>query len=223
MSTITSANETLSDVRSAPGTPTWEIARLFPNQGDWSEEAYLALDTNHLIEFTDGRLEFLPMPDLYHQVIVKWLFLQLHDFVETRRLGQAYFAPLRVRLGKGKYREPDVVFLRPERVKHARRPTEGADLVMEVVSEGTENRERDLVKKRADYARAGIAEYWIIDPERQRVTVLTLDGNDYRVHGEFGRGDTATSLLLPEFTVPVEEAFAAAEAVEDADDDATDN
>jgi hypothetical protein len=44
------------------GEPTWEIAHLFPIQGDWTEAEYLALDTNHLIEFSDGHLEFLPMP-----------------------------------------------------------------------------------------------------------------------------------------------------------------
>src|SRR5712692_7578885 len=41
--------------------PTWEIAHLFPDQGTWTEGEYLALDTNHLIELSNGRLEVLPM------------------------------------------------------------------------------------------------------------------------------------------------------------------
>src|ERR1700730_17212480 len=56
------------------GEPTWDIARLFPAQGYWSESEYLALDTNHLIELTDGALDFLPMPTLFHQRIVAYLF-----------------------------------------------------------------------------------------------------------------------------------------------------
>jgi|TARA_B100001971_G_C18207240_1_gene548405 hypothetical protein len=44
------------------GEPTWDIAYLFPNQGYWSEDAYLDLKTNHLIELVDGKLEVLPMP-----------------------------------------------------------------------------------------------------------------------------------------------------------------
>lgn len=56
------------------GEPTWEIARLFPYQGEWSEEEYLALDTNHLIEFDHGSLEFLPMPDIGHQRVVAFLY-----------------------------------------------------------------------------------------------------------------------------------------------------
>ena len=106
-------------------------------------------------------------------------------------------------------REPDVVFMRKE---HASRIGEkywkGADLVMEVVSEGKKDRQRDLVKERREYARAGIPEYWIVDPLEQRITVLRLAGKHYAVHGEFGPGDTATSALLAGFTVDVGEAFA---------------
>ena len=53
---------------------TWEIARLFPAQGDWSEEEYLALDTNHFVEYSDGFLEFLPMPTIFHQLILQFLY-----------------------------------------------------------------------------------------------------------------------------------------------------
>ena len=45
--------------------PTWEIAQLFPAQGHWTEEEYLALDTNHLIEFSQGQLEVLPIAYLF--------------------------------------------------------------------------------------------------------------------------------------------------------------
>ena len=63
---------------SAPGSPTWEIAYLFPNQGTWTADEYLALDTNHLIEFSDGVLEVLPMPTEQHQLIVAGM-LQVHS------------------------------------------------------------------------------------------------------------------------------------------------
>jgi Uma2 family endonuclease len=58
--------------------PTWEIAHLFPPQGAWSEEGYLALPTNHLVEFSDGYIEVLPVPSQSHQWIV--LFLVLPGF-----------------------------------------------------------------------------------------------------------------------------------------------
>lgn len=80
---------------------------------------------------------------------------------------------------------------------------------MEIVSDGAENRKRDLETKRQEYAKARIAEYWIVDPQEQRVTVLTLDGQTYREHGVFSPGQQATSVLLPGFVVAVAAVFAA--------------
>ena len=124
---------------------TWEIAQLAPNggaglnlppdQGHWREEEYLALDTNRLIEYSHGRLEVLPMPTFSHQRLVAFLYRSLMGFIEVRGLGVVMFAPLRVQLWRGKFREPDIVFMATE---HADRLAEqywhGADLVMEVVS-----------------------------------------------------------------------------------------
>jgi Uma2 family endonuclease len=191
------------------GEPVWEIANLYPPQGYWTEQEYLALDTNHLIEFDHGFLEFLPMPPLSHQFIVRYLFLELHAFAVANSAGQTLFAPLWVRVEPEHYREPDIVFIRRERFRITKGPAEGADLVMEVVSEGPENRERDLVKKPEIYAAAGIAEYWIVDPEKHEITVLTLDGNAYREHGKFGSGTQAASVLLPGFSLSVDAVFAA--------------
>ena len=77
----------------------------------------------------------------------------------------------------------------------------GADLVVEVVS--PDDPDRDYITKRADYAEAAIPEYWIVDPQQSRITVLTLTGDTYTTHGEFHPGDTATSPLLPSFTADV--------------------
>ena len=50
------------------GTPTWEMAYLFPSQGARTENEHLALDTNWLLEFNDGCVEVLPMPTVSHVV-----------------------------------------------------------------------------------------------------------------------------------------------------------
>ncbi len=194
------------------GDPPWEIAYLFPPQGEWTEEDYLALETNRLIELSDGCLEVLPVATIFHQLIVKFLLVLLDRHVSAHAAGVVLPAPLPVRLWSGKFREPDIVYLRPHRIATPHGQPDGADLVVEVVSEGPENRERDLVTKRREYARAGVAEYWIVDPEQQRVAVLTLDGATYREHGNFGNGDRATSVLLPGFAVAVADVFAAGQA-----------
>lgn len=197
--------------RSKRGDPAWEIALLFPEQGNWSEAEYLALDTNHLVELSDGCLEFLPMPTRLHQLMTAFLHECLKKHVAAHAKGDVLFAALPVRLWPGKYREPDVMYFRPGRLSRRGDYPDGADLVMEVVSPGHESRERDLETKRAEYAQAGIPEYWIVDPEQKRITVLSLDGKTYRIHGEFTPGQQATSVLLPGFAVDVTAVFAQGE------------
>ena len=52
-----------SENKNRLGDPTWEVAYLFPSQGAWSVTDYLALETNHLVELSEGRLEVLAMPN----------------------------------------------------------------------------------------------------------------------------------------------------------------
>ena len=192
----------------SPLNPPGMIALLFPEQGAWSEEEYLALDSNRLVEFSGGSIEVLPMPTTSHQLMVTYLYRLLEAFVTANMLGTPLVAPLRVRLCPGKYREPDVVFLL---ARHAARMGElfwvGADLIMEVVSGAGKDRRRDLITKRREYARARIPEYWIVDPEEERIVVLRLVGKRYLEHGAFPRGTIATSHLLPGFTIDVTEAL----------------
>ena len=186
--------------------PTWEIAQLFPAQGHWSEEEYLALDTNHLIEYSHGQIEVLPMPTQSHQLLVIALFKFLDNFIRTRQLGTVLLAPMRVQLWQGKFREPDILFMRTEHEdRRSDQFWQGADLVMEVVS--PDDPRRDRVTKRREYAQTGIPEYWIVDPAQRSITVLTLDEQTYALHGEFDEGADATSVLLDGFNVSVRAVF----------------
>lgn len=188
--------------------PTWDVARLFPDQGAWSEEEYLALDTNHLIEFSQGILEVLPMPSQKHQLIVLYLYRLLLNFTAVRSLGTVLVAPMRVQLWPGKFREPDILFMQAEHeARRGEQFWQGADLVMEVVS--PDDRLRDTETKRREYAQAGIPEYWIVDPTEEQITVLALVDGIYVAHGEFGPGDWAGSRLLEGFVVEVTAVFAA--------------
>ncbi len=92
------------------GEPVWELAHIFPYQGTWTEDEYLSLDTGRLVEFSNGYLEFPPMPTMAQQDIVSYLYELLKAFIVTHQLGKVYFAPVPVRLGRGEYREPDVFF-----------------------------------------------------------------------------------------------------------------
>ncbi|MFL5731581.1 MAG: Uma2 family endonuclease [Chloroflexia bacterium] len=174
-------------------------------QGLWSEEQYLRLteQTNRLIELTDGVIEVLPRPTRKHQAILRFLFLLVSGLASVRG-GTVFFAPLRLQIRPGKFREPDLLLLLD--ANDPRNQNEywlGADLVMEIVS--PDSATRDTRVKRRDYAEAGISEYWIVDPVSNTITVLELQGNKYAEHGEFGPGERATSRLLPDFSVSVDE------------------
>ena len=96
-----------------PAPQDWRdiLVELLPAQGSWSEEEYLVL-TDHrrrFVEFTDGFLEVLPTPTDQLQSVLKFLFLAIFGFVEPR--GRVQFAPLRLRIRPGKYREPDLLLV----------------------------------------------------------------------------------------------------------------
>lgn len=177
---------------------------LAPLQGLWTEEQYLKLtdQSNHLIEFTDGVIEVLPMPTDSHQRMLGYLYRQLFTLIELLG-GIVRFAPLRVQVRPGKYREPDLLtVLQADDPRRQDGFWLGADLVMEIV--GADRPERDTEEKPLDYAAARIPEYWIVNPLDETITVLSLVGDAYTEHGVFRRGETASSALLAGFAVRVD-------------------
>ena len=177
------------------------LEQILPAQGSWTDEQYLLL-TDHTrlpVEFTDGFVELLPMPTDTHQLILKRLLMALDAFISPRG-GEVLFAPLRLRIRAGKYRDPDLLLLLSANdPRREDRCWLGADLVVEIVS--SDDKKRDTVEKPADYAEARIPEYWIVDPESETIVVLELKGDGYIEAGRFARGDQATSALLPGFSV----------------------
>lgn len=97
-------------------------------------------------------------------------------------------------------RYPDLVVLQPEHLNLTqRRLTITLDmppprLIVEVVSPGKTNRDRDYIHKRSQYAAIGVPEYWLVDPVAQTVMVLSLQGEEYQEIGVFGQSDAIASI-----------------------------
>jgi Uma2 family endonuclease len=186
--------------RQIDARPTWEIAELWPAQGDWSIHDLIALPTNRLVELSRGVLSILPHPSDTHQGLLAEVADQLKAAVGPR--GKAIVAPFPVRVGRRSVRMPDVVaLLDRDDARRGNRYWSGADIVVEIVSR--EDPDLDYYKKRRDYARAGIPEYWIVDPKRRLVRQFALDGERYRTVGTFRAGDLPASRVLDGWTFDV--------------------
>ena len=188
-----------------------EIGRMVLKTEGFSVEDYLSLNGNYFVEYVDGCLQVLPMPDALHQAIAFVVATLLVDYSKSDVDARTKLSPFKVWLNPRKYREPDVCFMKGENA--ARRTGgfwRGADLVVEVVSES--NRDHDYETKRVDYARAGIPEYWIIDPSQNILRLYKLVEKSYVLHGDFGIGTTAVSPSLSGLSIDVKRLFEQAAA-----------
>ena len=170
-------------------------------------EDYLNAPDDERYELLDGELVILPTPNIAHQVILGNLLCELFDFVKEKKMGEA-FMRVAVVLSDTNVVEPDITYVSASRVDIIGVDAiQGApDLLVEILS--TSDPERDTVRKRGIYARHGVGEYWIADPEALSIRVMTLEGNAYREAEEFGMGDVLTSSALEGLELEVGSVFA---------------
>lgn len=168
----------------------------------------LPYSETHRYELIEGELIMVPSPDTEHQDIVGNLFRALSAHVTKHRLGKVYVAPLDVVLGdEEEVVQPDILYISPERRGIiTREEIRGApDLVVEVLSPSTAQRDRTLKKK--VYARHGVQEYWIVDPQAQTVEVYEWRPKGFERIGLYGAEQTLTSRILPTLRIPLREIF----------------
>ena len=186
---------------------TIEILRLFPRQGKWTEADYFRLpESNKIIELSEGRLIISPSPTTQHQMILGSFFSTLRTYVTSNKLGMIVISPMDVRLRKGIIRQPDIIFMSNEHLDRISNKRWGIpDLAIEVSSPGTKKEDRK--DKYTEYEKAGIKEYWIIDPEAQTVEVLAMVNGRYELVQRSLPGEMASSRLLAGFEVSVGDLF----------------
>ena len=131
----------------------------------------------------DGELVMIAAPNIAHQIVSDDLFWLLQNFVKKNKLGRMFSAPTDVVLSDTNVVQPDLTFVSKGRMSIVgRKNIRGApDLVVEVLS--SSRPERDLVRKRDIYARHGVGEYWIADPDARSIRVMVLEDGAYRGGG----------------------------------------
>lgn len=125
-------------------------------------------------DLLDGVIYMASPENIEHGRLIAWLAKTLGCFVEERELGEVTINRIAYRLSPKDSPEPDVAFVRADRSSIIKPGyIDGPpDLAVEVVS--PESVERDYEHKREKYERAGVGEYWIIDPDEEQATFLTL-------------------------------------------------
>lgn len=167
---------------------TYEDLCLLPNDG----KRY---------EIIDGELFVTPAPLTRHQLILANLLYYLTHFVKERGFGRVFPAPLDVFFSQFDVVEPDIVYVSKERASViTEKNAQGApDLVVEILSESTAKIDRTTKLKL--YARYGVMEYWIIDPNVCSAEIYRLAAGGYELAARLQSSDLLTSPLFPGFTL----------------------
>jgi Uma2 family endonuclease len=167
-------------------------------------------DDNNRYELIEGELFVSRAPGIPHQRVLNNLQLAFGIYLKNNQIGivvpgaGAVFSDYDAVI-------PDLVFVLNERwdqVVTGDKFTGALDLVIEIISAGAENRRRDLLVKRQLYAKYGVAEYWIVDPENRLVEVYRLRDGRLESAETFRMGDEITTPLLPDFRMLVHSVFA---------------
>ena len=139
----------------------------------YTYEDYLSIpeDISHRHEIIDGELYVTPSPRTRHQQVVVSIARILSSLALDHDLGEVFTGPLTVRLRDDRVTEPDVVFVRADRleildVQGAQGPP---DLVVEILSPSNRDYDRSLKRKR--YMASGVPELWIVDADEDTVEV----------------------------------------------------
>lgn len=170
-------------------------------------EDYKLLPEDKRYEILEGDLVVVPAPNEYHQRISRELEFKLWSFIRESKLGSLYYAPFDVILSDENVLQPDILFISKEHSSIITKDNvRGApDLVIEIISPATRNRDREIKGK--IYAKYGVKEYWLINPEEQSIEVMTWNEEGFKAIGLYKRGQKLQSALLSGLSLDLQEVF----------------
>lgn len=184
-------------------TKAWtvtQVQQLFPESLD---------DTRH--ELIDGELFVSTQPSWQHQRTGYNIARALDSWGMAAEAGMTVVAP-GVVFSEHEAVAPDVVWISRQRLDQVLDPNgrlrAAPDLVVEVLSPGIRNIQRDREAKLEVYSRRGVREYWIVDWQARTADVFRPAGNRLHLAATLTADDTLESSLLPGFSCHISEFFA---------------
>ena len=167
-------------------------------------------DTNRY-ELLNGNIIMTPPAGWPHGNTGARIVRELGNCAAQHQLGEVFDSSTGYRLPSGDTIEPDVSFISYARLQAGPAPRRGKfleiapNLVVEILS--TPTALRDRTEKKDIYERNGVDEYWLVDTDRQEVTVFRLVNGRYGTPLIFRTGDTLSSVALPQLQLPVSNLF----------------
>ena len=168
-----------------------------------SFEDYLSAYDGVRAEWVDGRVFVMSPGNERQSDLSLWLAALIRYWADLHGLGRTYLPNYSVRLNEAVAREPDVFFVRTEHLDRVRGTfVDGApDLVVEVVSPSTRAVDRGI--KYYEYEQAGVPDYWLVDPVRERVEAYRLNGRGTYDLVDPGAPPVLECDALPGLRIPV--------------------
>ena len=158
-------------------------------------------------ELLEGELVVVPSPTTYHQRILRNLLVRLDSWVISEKIGEVLCAPCDVVLSDYDVLQADLLYVSNQRshIITADNIQGGPDLVVGILSPSTAD--RDLGSKRTLYARHGVDEYWVVDPDGKTIEVLRLSNGEFVRHGLYAGDQELESPSLRGLTIRLGEVF----------------
>lgn len=161
-------------------------------------------------ELIEGTHYVTASPNTRHQHVLGEIYFALRSHLERHPGGSLFLAPVDVVLSARDVVVPDMVYLSAERAADVltHQVIRGMpDLIVEILSPGT--RRRDRTVKQALYDREGVTEYWLVDPQRDRIRVFRRADEGLVLAADLSTeaNDTLTTPLLPGLSVPLSRVF----------------
>ena len=170
-------------------------------------EDYVLMPEGKRYEIVEGELYMVPAPTTTHQRISRKLEEMLSRFVEERKLGEVFDAPIDVVFSETDIVQPDIIFISNENKNIIKEENiKGApDLIIEILSPSSAQRDKTIKKKL--YAKNGVKEYWLVETQKRTIEALVLGKRGYETFKVFSDKEVLTTRLIKGLQIPVEQLF----------------
>jgi Uma2 family endonuclease len=175
-----------------------------------SADLELLPDNGNRYEIIDGELLVTRAPHWKHQKVITRLIQSLGNWSSQSNFGEVVTTPGLIFTDDDNV-IPDLVWISTDRLARVLDESghlvAAPELIVEVLSAGTDNERRDREVKRKLYAMRGVQEYWVVDWHKQQIEIFRRDNNGLSLVSTLLSSDVLSSPLLPDFTQSVAEVF----------------